>query len=65
MLEDVRDKIESILKSDMDNISKRKALNEIEKKYPQDLFIKTHLCNACNSMDIEIWVKEKQVSLKS
>ncbi len=63
MNKELKDKIDFILNSGMENSSKRIALNQLEKKYPQDLFIKTHLCKGCNSLSVEIWIKTKDKTL--
>ena len=55
ILKEVKDVVNSHMVSDQ----KRKKLNEIEKKYPQDIFIKTNLCSRCNKFNVEVWVKEK------
>ena len=62
-LEIVRGRIDSILSLDLNNKEKRKRLNDLEKLYPQNIFIKTHLCNKCDSMKIEVWIKDKEVEL--
>jgi len=42
---------------------KRILLNELEKEYPQEMFIKTHLCDNCEVMKIEDWLKTIEVSI--
>ena len=41
------------------NKGKRYRLNQIEKEYPQQIFIKTHLCD-CGKMSVEVWFKSGQ-----
>jgi hypothetical protein len=40
------------------NEEARRLLNGLEKSYPQDVFIKTNLCEGCNKLHVEVWVKE-------
>ena len=47
-----------IINSTMGPEQKRVELNELEKLYPQSLFIKTHICKKCGELDTEIWLKE-------
>jgi len=39
------------------NEEKRRLLNKMEKEYPQNIFIKTHLCDMCKTMNVELWFK--------
>ena len=57
--ENILEKIKGIVNSHIISEQKRKKLNEIEKRYPQDIFIKTILCSRCNKLEVEVWVKEK------
>ena len=41
----------------------RTLLNDLEKKYPQFLFVKTNLCDRCDSMKIEVWIKVKELTI--
>ena len=63
-LKKIENKINDILNSSKSNQWKRDELNKLEKKYPQSLFIKTHLCDKCNTMKIEVWTKPFEVQLE-
>lgn len=53
------DKIDGILKNPyLTTKQKREFLNKLEKDNPQHLFIKTHLCNKCQSLMVEVWFKD-------
>ena len=61
----IKEKVRRVISdTSLSNIEKRKKLNEIEKENPQLIFIKTNLCDCCNAMKIEVWVKTDEVSLK-
>lgn len=51
--------IERIIDSQNTPERKRELLNQI-KEYPQELFIKTHLCDECKKLKVEVWIKSKE-----
>jgi len=53
--------IKTIIQTGADSIKIRELLQRLEKEHPNELFIKTHLCEKCDTLNIEVWFKNTTI----